>query len=114
MTKYQQYFERMISLNKELFDNFKILHDQYAFNSDGLQEKFNLEGEKVLIVIRDWENKLCLQSEKGGYGHYTSSLAEKFWGEVRKQFPAIDNVGLKINSGKSTGDLPFSIKKINF
>ena len=99
MTKYKQYVARMLENNKELFDGFRKLHDRYA--SD--QEKYK-EGERVSAVIREWEDKLCRQSEKAGYGSYTSSLAEKFQAEVKKVFPLIDHIGLIIQ--------PFAIKKI--
>jgi hypothetical protein len=118
MAKYKEYFRRMLEVEKELFDSFKRLHDEYALNPDKYQEQFNQEGEKVLKVIHDWENKLCMQSEKGGYGNFTTSLAEKFWGEIRKEFPEIDNVGIILqNDAKPEPALAtqniFVIKKIN-
>lgn len=94
----------MLEQNRKLFDAFRKLHDEYQLDQDSLQERFNSEGEKVMGVVREWENKLCMQSEKGGFGKYTSSLAEKFREEVRKVFPMIDYVGIKIK--------PFSLKKI--
>lgn len=97
----------MVSENKKLFDDFKNLHDRYALTPDGLQEEFNQEGEKVLAVVHEWENKLCRQSEKAGFGNYTTGLAEKFQGELKKIFPKIDHVG--IISKKET---PFFLKRI--
>lgn len=98
----------MLELNKNEFDSFKKIHDQYVLNPDDNQEEFNTEGKKILLLIRDWENKLCRQSEKGGYGLFTTSLSDKFWGEVRRDFPEIDNIGLRINRES----VKFSIKKI--
>ena len=95
MTKYKAYVKKMLEANKELFEGFKILHDEYALSPEKWQTEFNREGEKVLEVIRDFENRLCLQSEKGGYGVFTPALAEKFRLEVKKQFPMIDYIGLK-------------------
>jgi hypothetical protein len=113
-TKYKEYFDRMRQVNKEAFDNFKILHDKYALNPNELQEKFNKEGEKILNILREWENKLCMQSEKAGYGSYTSNLAEKFQEEVRKHFPEIVNIGLKVQEDTFTkAEDFFRIKKIN-
>ncbi len=97
----------MLDLNKKLFDDFRALHDKYAFNEGKWQDEFNREGEKILTVVREWENKLCRQSEKAGYGNYTNSLSEKFRAEVKKQFSLIDNVGLL-----SKNDSPFTIRKI--
>jgi hypothetical protein len=95
----------MLENNKEAFDNFRLLHDSYALNPKKLQTEFNHEGDKIMKIIREWEGKLCMQSEKGGYGSFTSNLAEKFQAEVRKHFPEIVNIGI-------IHQTPFSIKKI--
>lgn len=114
MTKYKQYFERMLEVEKDLFDNFKILHDNYNLNPEIFQEEFNKTGERVVQVIAHWENKLCMQSEKGGFGSFTSNLAEKFQQEVRKNFPRIDCVGLiqETVNEKDTPNTIFAIKRI--
>lgn len=109
MTKYKEYVQRMFEAEKELFSNFKKLHDEYALNPSLYQDKFNKEGERVLQVIRHWENKLCMQSEKAGYASFTTSLSEKFYLEVKKSIPEIDNIGLINNDSFSS----FSLKKIN-
>lgn len=108
MTKYREYFERMVTSEKEKFDAFTKLHMQYSMDQDALQEKFNTEGIKIVTVIREWENKLCYTSDKAGYGGYTSNLSEKFWGEVRKSFPLIDYVGVIVKKKPE-----FKIAKIN-
>ena len=113
MTKYKQYYEKMVSDNKELFENFKTLHDEYALNSDRLQDKFNSEGEKIMEIVRDYENRLCANTERGMYNKFSGGLAEKFQNEVRKNFPMIDHVGLKITKPKKASNGFFSIKKIN-
>lgn len=117
-TKTKQYFKKMLEVEKEVFDKFKKLHDAYSLNPDGLQEKFNQEGEKILEIISQWENKLCMQSEKGGYANFTNKLAENFRQEVRKIFPQIDNVGIIIEQQPSTNHSSqtdvFTLKKINF
>lgn len=104
-SKYKDYFNRMIEANKETFAGFRKLHDKYALDEETHQEEFNHQGEKLLPLINEWENKLCMQSEKAGYGGYTSGLAEKFRAEVKRQFPLIDHVGIVVNK--------FSIKRIN-
>lgn len=105
MTKYQDYYQRMVDTNKEAFKSFETLHNNYALDPDRLQDEFNRAGEKIMKIIREWEGKLCMQSEKGGYGTFTSNLAEKFQSEVRKHFPEIDSIGIIKKK-------PFSIKKI--
>lgn len=109
MTKYKAYVQKMLEANKELFETFKKLHDEYALNPDGRQEEYNREGEKVLEVVRDYENRLCLQSEKGGYAKFTPVLSEKFQAEVKKLFPLIDHIGLKPEIPQEA----FVLKKIN-
>jgi hypothetical protein len=113
MTKYKQYFQRMLEVEKELFENFRIIHDNYALNPQANQDEFNKEGERVLQVIRLWENKLCSQSEKAGYASFTSNLSEKFRQEIKKVFPEIDNIGLVGLTTKDNSDKEFVLKKIN-
>jgi hypothetical protein len=108
MTKFKEYFERMIATNKQIFDEFRILHNKYQDHQELLQEEFNKKGEIVMRIIKDWENKLCLQSEKAGYSGYTSNLSEKFMYEVRAEFPMIDYVGVITKSKPS-----FTLKRIS-
>lgn len=39
MTKYNEYFDRMVSENKEAFDKFAKLHVDYGMNEDKFQEE---------------------------------------------------------------------------
>lgn len=96
----------MIAGNKELFEEFLKLSDKYSRDEEACQGQFNKLGEKVILVVKEWENKLCRQSEKAGYSSYTTALAEKFQNEVKKHFPLIDHVGLIQKK--------FTIKKISF
>jgi hypothetical protein len=106
MTKYQEYFGRMLEENKKAFDEFKALHANYGMDEENYQDEFNKEGEKILKIVNEWENKLCSQSEKAGYSNYTGNLSEKFQGLLRSTFPLIDHIG--IVSIRST----FKIKKL--
>lgn len=94
MTKSQQYFQDMLEYNKELFDEFKEIHDKYALD-DSLQKEFNEVGEKVMTVIRKYENLLCGKSESGRYGKFSDKTADTFWKYIRGAFPKIDFVGIK-------------------
>lgn len=104
MTKYKEYFDRMVTENKAIFDEFAKLHLDYSMDEDKFQEEFNKKGEEILKIIHEWEDKLCSQSEKAGYGNYTGNLSEKFQAEVKAHFPLIDHVGIIVNK--------FSLKKI--
>lgn len=103
MTKFKEYFQRMIEQNKKEFESFRVIHDEYALNPDINQEKYNQEGKEILKIIKEWESKLCHQQEKK-YSQYTGNLAEKFMDEVRKEFPMIDHIGIIVKK--------FSLKKI--
>ena len=94
MTKYRAYFQKMLEENKEVFDEFTKIHFEYSLDPDKHQEVFNKEGEKIIIIIKDYENRLCKSSEKAGYANYTGNLAEKFQIEVKSHFPLIDHIGI--------------------
>lgn len=113
--KYKEYFKKMTDDHKELFESFKKLHDEYGLNENGLQEKFNKEGEKIMDIVREYENRLCSNTERGMYNKFSTNLAEKFQNEVRKHFPLIDHIGLKITSTRVKKDIEnvFTLKKIN-
>ena len=88
-------FATMLKQHKELFSNFKEIHDEYALNPSMWQKLFNEYGGEITDVIRQYERKLCTNMTTGKYGQFSASLSEKFWHEVRKLFPKIDFVGVK-------------------
>ena len=85
----------MVDENLKLFGQFQDIHDKYALNPDIWQTKYNEIGEQIVAIIRDWERRLCRESERGVYGKYSATLADKFWNLVRKDFPKIDFVGVR-------------------
>ena len=95
MTKSQQYFQDMLEFNKDAFDIFAAIHDKYETDAKKYQDEFNEEGEKILTIIRKYENLLCNTSESGKYGKFSSKTADTFWGFIRKAFPKIDFIGMK-------------------
>jgi len=114
MTKYKEYFQKMVETNKELFDKFARLHTSYGMDNDKqslaggtskYQEEFNKVGADVLKMIHEWENRLCSHSEKAGFANYTGNLAEKFQQEVKSHFPLTDHIGIIVRK--------FSLKKIS-
>jgi hypothetical protein len=107
MTKYREYIQRMMENNEEAFKKFRNIHDQYCLmaDKDSLQDKYNEEGAKILEIVEEWEQRLCSQSEKAGYGNYSGGLAENFHEEIKKVFPMIVYIGLIVEN--------FEIKKIN-
>jgi hypothetical protein len=95
MPKYKQVVNQMLEKNKELFDSFRIVHDKYALNPDKWQIQLNLEGERVMEVIQEYENLLCSSTEGGGYGKFSANLADKFRQEVKRIFPKVYCIGIE-------------------
>lgn len=96
MTQYQKFFQLMLEENKDLFDNFKGIHDAYVVNPELNQGRFNDAGREVLDVVREYERKLCGNMNAGKYGAFSSNLSQKFWDEIRKVFRKIDFVGASV------------------
>ncbi len=93
MVKYKQQVQDMIEWNKELFTQFREVHDRYAVSPKEVQEEFTEIGMKIMPIVKRFENNLCSKSESSRYGKFSSNLSDKFWGEVRIIFPKIDFVG---------------------
>lgn len=94
MSKYQKYYHLMLEQNSDVFARFKHLHDKYETDTVQYQKEFNELGRDVQDIIRDWEGRLCSHSENSGFGKFSTSLSDKFWDEIRKNFPKIDHIGL--------------------
>lgn len=94
MAKYQEYFKTMLTQHKELFDDFKQIHDKYTKDPKTWQQEFNEKGQEILRTIRRYENMLCSKSESGKYGKFSPKLADKFWEAIRTLFPKIDSIGM--------------------
>jgi len=72
MQKYQKIFALMLEENKELFDNFKQVHDAFILAPDANKARFNELGSEVLDVIRHYERVLCGKTESGQYGKFST------------------------------------------
>ena len=114
MTKYQKYFNQMLEDNKKLFKDFESVHNRYVLDPKAFQEEFNQAGQPVVEVIKEYENRLCGHSEKGIYGKFSASLAEKYWDLIRRKYSKIDFIGIKVvRPAKKESLAPiFEIKKI--
>lgn len=80
--------------NQELFNRFG------AFTTDSLSnpersKDFEEVGLEVLDTVRFWERKLCSGMERGRHAQYSTQLADKFWQQVRSDYPLVDQVGVK-------------------
>jgi len=114
MVRYKEYIKKMLEENEKLFDEFRIVHTNYSQNQEKYQAEFNDIGEKVLVVIKEYENRVCANTERGLYNRYSGNLAEKFQNEIREIFPMIDFIGLKTGNIKSpvSHEDTFTIKKL--
>lgn len=97
MTKYKHYFQQMLDANQAVFADFKKIHDLFAADQKTYQSEFNEKGEIIMEIIRDWEKRLCSRMEGGKNGVYSANLSEKFRAEVKKVFPKIDLIGVKLS-----------------
>lgn len=95
MVKYKEFFKIMFEQNKEQFQKFMLLNQDYLKDKKKFKEQFDREGREVLDIVQFWERKLCKQMESGNKSVYSSNLADKFREEVKKIFPCIDEVGVK-------------------
>lgn len=94
MTQYRKIYQEMYEANKELFDNFLDIHNEYAADPQKWQKIFNEYGKEVVEVMREYERKLCTRMGSGMYSKFSANLADKFWAEIKKTFPKIDFVGV--------------------
>jgi hypothetical protein len=95
MAKYQKHFQKMLEEYQDFFNEFKVLHDNYAQDPDEYRDAYSTMGQKILRIIRRYDNELCSKSENSGYGKFSSNLSDKFWEQVRAYFPKIDEVALE-------------------
>lgn len=93
--QFKKVFEDMWTDHKPELEHFMITHAKFAADPKKNRAEFNKEGERIIEIIRHYESVLCGRSESTGFGNYTSKLAEKFWGEVRKVFPEVDEIGIE-------------------
>lgn len=92
MSKYKEYFQEMVMQNKEVFDAFKKLHDNYVRDPKKFQKEFEAQRAEMMLLIQRHINRLCMKMESGKYGKFSSTLADKFWQEVRIHLPKIDEL----------------------
>lgn len=92
--KYEQFFTLMLDQNKEVFDEFRKMHDLYAKDPQKYQDQFNQIGYDIQDLVQRYENMLCSNSESSGKGKFTSALSEKFQAEVKKEFPKYSQIGM--------------------
>lgn len=94
--KYKDYFNQMFELHRDQFTQFMLLCHAYMADRPAYSEEFNRQGKPVKDIMVDWETKLCGRMERGKNSTYSANLSDKYWDEIRKYFPCIDEVGIKV------------------
>jgi len=95
-TKYNEYYQKMVAENRQLFDEFLKINDLFRENPEKNAVEFHQVGQKVVDKIRDFDRRLCSAMGRGVYSTYSQKLSEKFWDLARKDFDQIDMVGVKV------------------
>jgi len=94
--KFKETFEEMVSKYEKEFDAFQELHDKYERDPKRWQAEFNLEGGKIMEIVRVYENKLCGHMENTQNATYSAGLAEKFRNEIKRYLPKLDMIGVTV------------------
>ncbi|HCQ31423.1 TPA: hypothetical protein DIU27_03525 [Candidatus Collierbacteria bacterium] len=94
--KFKETFEEMVSKYEKEFDAFQELHDKYESDPKRWQAEFNLEGGKIMEIVRVYENKLCGHMENTQNATYSAGLAEKFRNEIKRYLPKLDMIGVTV------------------
>lgn len=97
MTKIQTVISEMKEKHQVELDSFQVIHNAYMRDRKTNQEKFNTEGAKTMEILRHYEKILCGKQERSDMARYSSNLSEKYWAQIKIDFPMIDFVGAKIN-----------------
>ena len=98
-TKYKKYFDEMFEAHRKEFMEFMVLNQCYRDDKRQFKSRFDEEGAKIHVIVKEWEDRLCGQMERGKNASYSAKLGEKFQGEVVKYFPYYNEIGVKISFG---------------
>ncbi len=91
-----QLFEEMVSKHEKEFDTFQELHDKYEKDPKKWQAEFNKEGEKIMEIVRTYEDRLCGKMENTQNSTYSANLSEKFRSEIKRYLPKLDMIGVTL------------------
>lgn len=89
--KYKKIADEMFESNSSLFKEYVEIMDKYDLDKNQFKDRALELQRKLLRIIKIAEDKLCMHSETNGYANYSSTLADKFWMEVRIRMPRIDD-----------------------
>lgn len=98
MVKYKQAVKQLYQNNKQLFADFKAVHDRYPTDRIKLSPEFNQKGKPVLVAIEEAEGRLCGHMLNGQYAKFSHRLSEQFREEIKKTYPYIDFIGVEYSA----------------
>ena len=87
----------MITEHEEDFKEFKKIHDLFAKDRMKYQDEYNTQGSDIVDLINLYEKRLCSKMEGSKNSVYSANLAEKFREEIKKDYPLIDLVGVRLS-----------------
>lgn len=98
MTKFEKYYQQMWEAHKDTLSSFQDVHDEYKANQRkvSVKAKFDEIGKEARKIMEEWDSRLCQQMERGHNSVFSAKVSEKFWTEVKKDFPLVDLVGVEI------------------
>jgi len=100
MTKYKEFYKKLISEHQEEFSEFKKIHDLFAENRMKYQDDYNRQGSDIVDLINLYEKRLCSKMEGSKNSVYSANIAEKYREEIKKDYPLIDLVGVRLSFAK--------------
>lgn len=89
----------MWDAHKQELTAFQEAHDTYRTHQRDKECKihFDTAGRSARAIMEEWDARLCQQMEKGTNAVFSAKVSEKFWAEVKKDFPLVDLVGVEIS-----------------
>lgn len=70
--------------------DLKLFQELKAKSAKPKSADFKELQRKVLRVIHENENVLCLRTESTKFSSFSAGLADKFWERIRSEYPEID------------------------
>lgn len=87
--KYKKIYQELVENNQELLNQLKDAYYDYKEDKSKAEVFKDLQ-LKALRVIRRAEDRLCSKTESTQFSSFSTTLADKFWEEVRANYPEID------------------------
>lgn len=99
MTKFEKYYQQMWEAHEDILSSFQDIHDEYKANQrkTSIKNEFDRIGKEARAVMEEWDSRLCQQMERGKNSVFSAKVSEKFWAEVKKDFPLVDLVGVEVS-----------------